>query len=539
MNQALYVQQSKDRCKLMGIDPTPIPQFTSKLSAEELRERRSTYAEILAVIRPFAEKFIDSMKGTPLVFLVNDDQGYVLDILGDETIQQALDQLNFHIGVQFQEPVNGTNAVNLALDHDIPIGLVGPDHYYHSMSQSACYCSPFHSMDDQKILGCVGIMTSTDFANPFILTLLTTVVDSIERELLLLKQNKKLYTINQFMMDTSRSGIILTDSQGQITDFNIFAEKLTGISFEQAYGLPVFNIEPIGPYFLDCINNRTKYEDIELTFTNTADEKHICLFDIMPVYDKHDNLTGTFCHFRDITEFKRAEEMMRNSEKLSVVGQLAAGVAHEIRNPLTTLRGFVQFFHSDIKAPYAELMISELDRINFIVSEFLLLAKPQSVLFRRSNLEKILSETCNLFQTQAIMHNTTIQFIQDDSPLWIECDENQLKQVFINILKNSLEAMPSGGNIQVIVERIESEKVSIVLIDEGQGMSPSTISRISEPFYTTKENGTGLGLMVSKKIIESHHGQLFIDSEVGKGTRIEIVLPMNSSFDLEDIESVI
>lgn len=526
MTEAWYIQQSKHRCKELGIDPTGIPQFSSKLTEEELFLQQSAYSEILSVVRHFLRKFLISMKGTPAVFFVSDDRGYLLEVLGDEAIQQTLQQVGFHVGVQFQEKDCGTSAVNLALVHGIPIASVGLDHYHEFLHHIACYCAPFQSMDNQQVLGTIGIITSLESANPILLTLLSTVVDSIERELQLRKQNRQLDHFNQVMMNNARNGMILADTDGQIIQFNIFAEHLTGIKQETAYTLSAFELEPVGKYFLDVLKNQNRYEGIEVAFKSNDGKERICLVDVLPVYDKHQAPSSALCHFRDITEYKRAEELFHHSEKLSVVGQLAAGVVHEIRNPLTTLRGFVQFFQSDIKAPYAELMLSELDRINSIVSEFLLIAKPQDVLFQRQDLGLILAQTYELFQTQAIMHNTMIHLTAEVAPIWVECDENQLKQVLINLLKNSIEAMPSGGNIYIKAFRKDPDHFVVQVVDEGHGISPHILEKIGEPFHTTKPTGTGLGLMVSKRIIENHRGKFRVQSQVGKGTQVELLLPV-------------
>ncbi|GIM48038.1 hypothetical protein DNHGIG_35870 [Collibacillus ludicampi] len=230
----------------------------------------------------------------------------------------------------------------------------------------------------------------------------------------------------------------------------------------------------------------------------------------------------------DITERKRTEELLRKSDKLAVVGQLAAGVAHEIRNPLTALRGFVQLLKSTVKEPkeYFEVMLSELDRINFIVSEFLFLAKPQVVNFERKDLVAILQSVIKLLETQAIMENIQIVTKFTDLPS-IHCDENQLKQVFVNLLKNAIEAMPNGGEIDIQVKMRDKDHVQVRFIDHGCGISKERIRKLGEPFYTTKEKGTGLGLMICYKIIEAHRGQIHIDSEIGKGTIVDVLLPVS------------
>lgn len=233
---------------------------------------------------------------------------------------------------------------------------------------------------------------------------------------------------------------------------------------------------------------------------------------------------------RDITERRRAEELLRQSDKLSVIGQLAAGIAHEIRNPLTALRGFIQLLQNSSQAEqkYCEIMLSELDRINFIASELLLLAKPQVVKYQPKDLRSLLQNVISLLDSQAIMSNIQIKTHYPPDVPSIICEENQLKQVFINILKNAIEAMPGGGTILIEIETAEEGMVLIRFVDQGCGIEQDRIPKLGEPFYTTKEKGTGLGLMVSFKIIEDHGGSIMIESEQHVGTTVQVLLPGNS-----------
>lgn len=230
----------------------------------------------------------------------------------------------------------------------------------------------------------------------------------------------------------------------------------------------------------------------------------------------------------DISELKRTQELLRKSEKLSIVGELAAGVAHEIRNPLTPLKGFVQLLQA--KYPddqrYFNIMLSELDRINLIVSEFVVLAKPQTTVFQQKDLRPMVDNIVAILDTQAIIYN--IQILKEYTPDLpeINCEENQLKQVFVNILKNSIDAMPEGGTICIGLYKHDDDHVLIRFSDDGVGIPEDRIPMLGEPFYTTKDKGTGLGLMVSYKIIQNHQGQISIHSELNKGTTVEIILPV-------------
>lgn len=232
---------------------------------------------------------------------------------------------------------------------------------------------------------------------------------------------------------------------------------------------------------------------------------------------------------RDITERKRTEEMIRKSEKLSVVGQLAAGVAHEIRNPLTSLKGFLQLLNSKNLGyeNYFEIMQAEIERINFIVNEFMIVSNPQVVRsLEEKNLESILRNIVMLLDAQANLINVQIITEYDRNIPIMKCDENQLKQVFINILKNALEAMDNGGIIRIQVKNIQRDQILIRFIDQGVGIPEEELPKLGEPFHSTKEKGTGLGLMVTNKIIEGHKGSMSIKSKVNQGTTVDIILPI-------------
>lgn len=228
---------------------------------------------------------------------------------------------------------------------------------------------------------------------------------------------------------------------------------------------------------------------------------------------------------RDLSEHKHAEELMIRSEKLSVAGQLAAGIAHEIRNPLTAIKGFLQLMHGEIEKDnqYFEIIFSELNRIEMILSELLMLAKPQETVFEKANVKTILLEVVTLLETEAILRNIVIEKKFSDENQEVVCDKNQLKQVFINLIKNAIEAMPNGGTV-TISTKSENFSIVIEIKDEGEGIPKELLERLGEPFLTTKEKGTGLGLMITYKIVENHKGTIDVSSSE-KGTVFTIKLP--------------
>lgn len=233
---------------------------------------------------------------------------------------------------------------------------------------------------------------------------------------------------------------------------------------------------------------------------------------------------------RDITEQKKTAELLNKSDTLAAVSQLAAGVAHEVRNPLTVIKGFIQLLQMKSDTEYFPLMLSEIERIETIIHEFLSIAKPEIISFEKKNICFILENVVSLINTKAIMTNIHIKFQTDPDVLYIDCFEKQLKQVFINILQNSIEAMPDGGEITITAKKANDTEVMICLSDEGIGIPEERIIKLGEPFYSTKEKGTGIGLMISYKIIERHQGRIHITSKVGVGTSVEIYLPISQTY---------
>ncbi|WDW01566.1 PAS domain-containing protein [Bacillus velezensis] len=230
---------------------------------------------------------------------------------------------------------------------------------------------------------------------------------------------------------------------------------------------------------------------------------------------------------RDISERKQTEELMLKSEKLSIAGQLAAGIAHEIRNPLTAIKGFLQLMKPTMEENehYFEIVFSELSRIELILSELLMLAKPQqNAVKERVNLKKIISEVTALLETQANLKGIFIKTDYEHDSMYINGDQNQLKQVFINLIKNAVESMPDGGTVHILMTEDEYS-VNVTVKDEGDGIPENVLKRIGEPFLTTKEKGTGLGLMVTFNLIKNHQGAIQVDSKPDRGTAFHITFP--------------
>ncbi|QFT88505.1 Sporulation kinase E [Bacillus sp. THAF10] len=335
------------------------------------------------------------------------------------------------------------------------------------------------------------------------------------------------------IFDNAMDGIILWDEVGNIIDANPNASKILGFSKEELinnYLSSFINREQI-----DSIKERWKQSPDSDELSGEISYENDGSIQIIEYSAKKNVIEGLHMTiFRNITEKREMEEQLRKSDTLTVVGELAAGIAHEIRNPMTALKGFIQLLQNSMEdnqhTMYFDVITSELKRIESIITEFLVLAKPQAISYQRKNATVIMKETLDLLSAQASLENIQFASFFEENVPDIYCEPNQLKQVFINILKNAIEVMPKGGKVTVFIEK-EKEKddfILISIIDEGIGIPDDKLKKLGEPFYTTKERGTGLGLMVSYKIVEEHNGCIEVMSEVGRGTTFHIHLPVGS-----------
>ncbi|MRH43428.1 two-component sensor histidine kinase [Aquibacillus halophilus] len=222
---------------------------------------------------------------------------------------------------------------------------------------------------------------------------------------------------------------------------------------------------------------------------------------------------------------------LRQSEQLAIVGQLATSITHEVRNPLTSLKGLTQLQKE--KHPqdseYYNIMMNELERINSILDDLMAIGVPKKMTYEKNNIQELIEYVGSIIDHNGMEQKVTVnRDIEEDLPE-IECNSQQIKQVLINIFKNGMEAMPEGGNLVIKAESWKDNTIKITVTDEGNGISKENHELLGTPFHTTKSDGTGLGLMVSFKIIEEHHGQILYDSEEGQGTTVTILLPVEQN----------
>lgn len=336
----------------------------------------------------------------------------------------------------------------------------------------------------------------------------------------------------QLFFETAKDAIAVFDADNKIISINPAFEELYGWSAEECIGktIPMVPEERLEEAQIRTVEVQ---QGKSYSLLETQDIKkdgtlvHVQIT-LSPIIDAGGNVIATSVISRDISYQKETEKLILQSEKLKVAGEIAAGVAHEIRNPMTVISGFVQMMQSDKEFPYKEytqLIQSEIERINLIISEFLVLAKPQASIYKKTSINKILTDIVLLFGPEFNMHGISIKGNWKLHDAFILGEEHRIKQVFINMFKNAIDAIDRNGEISLNVRVDAEHSVAIDMYDNGAGISDEELSRVFEPFYTTKATGTGLGLLISQKIIQDHGGSMTIKSIQDCGTTVTVVLP--------------
>ncbi|WP_419879124.1 EAL domain-containing protein [Brevibacillus centrosporus] len=325
--------------------------------------------------------------------------------------------------------------------------------------------------------------------------------------------------------------IVVLDQRGMVTYTSPSVSSILGISPEEVHDkhMLTFILPDEKERVLKHVEEMIKWKlPQQLVFSgkHRNGSKLILEAKGSPVFDCQGGVQQMIFLIRNITAQVHAEEFLRKIDKLAAVGQLAAGVAHEIRNPVTSIKGFVQLLKQDRgKKEYFDIILAEFQQLENTLREFVLLSGQRSLLEEQVELCTILVSVVGQLQETTVLHDLRLDLVEGESSK-IRCNPGQIRQLFLNLLTNAMDAMPGGGTIQVGMFNEGSDKVKIRIVDEGCGMSQDRLNRLGEPFYSTKEKGIGLGLMVSYKIIEYHQGYVHFSSDPQKGTTVEVVFPI-------------
>ncbi|MCL5023173.1 MAG: ATP-binding protein [Nitrospirae bacterium] len=332
---------------------------------------------------------------------------------------------------------------------------------------------------------------------------------------------KDLAFFNKELIESLPSGLLTTDVSGKILIFNRAAENIAGLSRAEATGKDITEIFPFV----------TRPLGVQRTEGEVSGEgwSKIIGLSISATMDSSEHKTGYICIFQDITELKNLEAELKYKETLAAIGELSANMAHEIRNPLASLKGSIEMLREgaltrDQGEKLMSIAISEMDRLNKIITDFLTYSRPRSPEFFRFDLTAMLDETVELIKS-ATANIDAITVRKDfEGPIEIVADPQKLRQVFLNLAMNAIESMPDGGEMLLSVRRLLNS-VLVSVKDSGIGIPPENLKDVFYPFFTTKDKGTGLGLSIAYRIVEEHNGSITVKSPSGQGTTFEVRIP--------------
>jgi len=336
--------------------------------------------------------------------------------------------------------------------------------------------------------------------------------------------NMKLYTNN--VVESIPVGIVTLDTEGKIVSYNRKMEEIVGNSLEKCKGEKLTTALPGCP--IDFLDIRTAAFE-KSAECQARDGRSIPIkVGASSLVNNDGEVIGTVLIIRDMTAIKEMEQQLERSRRMAALGKMAAGIAHEIRNPLGTLRGFAHYFGNqpgvtEESKSYADLMVSEVDRLNRNISGLLQFARPREPQFAVIDLDQLISKTVALMEGDFAEGELNFHW-QCNTGIRFEGDPDLLLQVLMNLLKNSIHASSVGGEVTLVGSEDE-HVVRITVSDTGSGMNEQEKEKMFDPFFTTKKTGTGLGLAVSHQIVEQHRGVFEVETTPGKGTDITILLP--------------
>ncbi len=347
------------------------------------------------------------------------------------------------------------------------------------------------------------------------------------------------------ILESMGEGVVVTDQSLSVRFFNQKAEELTGLSRHHVIGLGLDDVFKLNPWIIDIakkvIRDGYLVTDYGQELFKSSRQSLPVGVTASPLISKEGRRCGIVISLKDISGLKPLQEERLREERLVFVGTLAAGIAHEVRNPLGGIKGAIQLLSRRLGSDeeileYTKVINDEVERIDRVLDDLLHFTNPRAYRFMPLNIHMILDRVIKLFSIRTEAEGIEFVKVYDPSIPYINGYEDGLTQVFLNIIKNAIEAMEDKGRIDIVTKVIpdfslRGEKgikkmVCIEISDTGKGIDEDELSIITTPFYTTKEKGTGLGLSLSLKIIDEHKGYMHIESEKGKGTKVSVLLPL-------------
>ena len=345
-----------------------------------------------------------------------------------------------------------------------------------------------------------------------------------------------LRVFNEYVIDRLLSGLMTTDAQDRILTFNRGAATITGVPAEQAIGRDAGEVLqlPAGvrTQLTTLVQTRSLRSDIEY---RSGDGRFLDIGLMVRMITFPNGRSGHLYTFQDVTEIKQLERDARRRQRLAAVGEMAAGIAHEIRNPLASMSGSIQVLRQELslseeQTQLMDIVLRESERLNDTIRSFLAYARPQKFALARLDLGKIVQDAARLLRNSPEARDAHVVDVQvPPQPVWCKADEDQVRQIIWNVASNGLRAMPQGGRLLLSIEAdgvIPENEVVFSVEDEGRGIPTEELESMFQPFRSSFEGGTGLGLAIVNRIVSDYEGAIQVSSTVGVGTTVRVRLPV-------------
>ncbi|MEW6350665.1 MAG: ATP-binding protein [Thermodesulfobacteriota bacterium] len=353
----------------------------------------------------------------------------------------------------------------------------------------------------------------------------------VQNSLLVRRTLDEMRTYTRNVVESMANGLITVDQSLRVASHNPTALEILGKSSQEVSGRPIADVLPLEAEIRQVLSDPGAIVEKEVQIPD-SDRGPLSLgISVSPLKEPDSRVArGAVVIVRDLTEIRELEKKVRVNEKFAALGRLSAGVAHEIRNPLNSIRGFIQYFQKKLPLEeedygYTELMLTEVDRLSRVISKLLAYSKPREPRLGLRSVTEVVDHCMRVLEREAgesgikLMKRST----GDDMPL-VMMDTDQITQVFLNILINAIESAPGGKEVFVECRQTDDGNARVTVEDTGEGIPRENMDKLFDPFFSTKKKGTGLGLAIVKSIIEGHRGDIQVESEPGKGTRFIITL---------------
>jgi two-component system sensor histidine kinase PilS (NtrC family) len=348
-------------------------------------------------------------------------------------------------------------------------------------------------------------------------------------------QIEDLRAFNEYVIDSLLSGLVSADAECRIRTFNRAAAAITGIRAADAIGVDAGELLQVPVHLRPSLVTLTESQSLRVDLIYKLEGRFIDLGLTVTTIAFPDGRPGYLFVFQDVTTMKRLEREARLRQRLAAVGEMAAGIAHEIRNPLASMSGSIQLLREELplseeQAQLMDIVLRESERLNHTIGSFLAYARPQRAAASRLDMRTVVEDAAALLRNSAEVRDTHRVYVDvPDQPVWYEADETQVRQIVWNLATNGLRAMKDGGRLHLSIrERRDAGGPSDVVLavqDEGCGIPADEIDAVFQPFRSTFERGTGLGLATVHRIVTDYNGTIQVSSAVGVGTTMQVRLP--------------